>query len=140
MLDQTATRKGRPIWAQSTVAKITVAPVQKADFPVYLTGLGTVQGFNTVQVRTRVDGQIDKIAFTEPEAAAILSLRPHVLRDARLRGEISGSRVGKRILYERTELLRFLHQQRHVLDVLILEAMPPSTSACPEMWLGASAL
>jgi multidrug efflux system membrane fusion protein len=30
-----------------------------------LTGLGTVQGFNTVQVRTRVDGQIDKIAFTE---------------------------------------------------------------------------
>src|SRR5438552_12468211 len=30
-----------------------------------LTGLGTVQGFNTVQVRTRVDGQIDKIAFQE---------------------------------------------------------------------------
>ena len=45
--------------------RVTIAPVQKADFPVYLTGLGTVQGFNTVQVRTRVDGQIDKIAFTE---------------------------------------------------------------------------
>ncbi|WP_426425478.1 efflux RND transporter periplasmic adaptor subunit [Bradyrhizobium genosp. A] len=44
---------------------VSIAPVQKADFPVYLTGLGTVQGFNTVQVRTRVDGQIDKIAFTE---------------------------------------------------------------------------
>lgn len=44
---------------------VSVAPVQKVDFPVYLTGLGTVQGFNTVQVRTRVDGQIDKIAFTE---------------------------------------------------------------------------
>src|SRR4030081_728059 len=44
---------------------VTVAPVQKADFPVYLTGLGTVQGFNTVVVRTRVDGQIDKIAFNE---------------------------------------------------------------------------
>ncbi|MEA2863978.1 MAG: rane fusion protein multidrug efflux system [Bradyrhizobium sp.] len=44
---------------------VTVAPVQKADFPVYLTGLGTVQGFNTVVVRTRVDGQIDKIAFKE---------------------------------------------------------------------------
>src|ERR1700712_1953691 len=46
---------------------VTVAPVQKADFPVYLTGLGTVQGFNTVVVRTRVDGQIDKIAFTEDQ-------------------------------------------------------------------------
>jgi multidrug efflux system membrane fusion protein len=44
---------------------VTIAPVQKADFPVYLTGLGTVQGFNTVQVRTRVDGQILKIDFKE---------------------------------------------------------------------------
>jgi multidrug efflux system membrane fusion protein len=44
---------------------VSVVPVQKADFPVYLTGLGTVQGFNTVQIRTRVDGQIDKVAFTE---------------------------------------------------------------------------
>src|SRR6266849_2203784 len=44
---------------------VTIAPVDKADFPVYLTGLGTVQGFNTVQVRTRIDGQIDKIAFQE---------------------------------------------------------------------------
>jgi multidrug efflux system membrane fusion protein len=45
--------------------RVSIAPVAKADFPVYLTGLGTVQGFNTVLVRTRVDGQIDKIAFTE---------------------------------------------------------------------------
>src|SRR5664279_2471568 len=45
--------------------RVSIAPVLKADFPVYLTGLGTVQGFNTVVVRTRVDGQIDKIAFKE---------------------------------------------------------------------------
>src|SRR6266404_7138875 len=45
--------------------RVSIAPVEKADFPVYLTGLGTVQGFNTVVVRTRVDGQIDKIAFKE---------------------------------------------------------------------------
>jgi membrane fusion protein, multidrug efflux system len=45
--------------------RVTTAPVEKADFPVYLTGLGTVQGFNTVLVRSRVDGQIDKIAFKE---------------------------------------------------------------------------
>ncbi len=44
---------------------VTVAKVEKADFPVYLTGLGTVQGFNTVTVRTRVDGQINQIAFKE---------------------------------------------------------------------------
>src|SRR4030088_902199 len=45
--------------------RVTIAPVEKADFPVYLTGLGTVQGFNTVVVRTRVDGQIQQVAFKE---------------------------------------------------------------------------
>jgi multidrug efflux system membrane fusion protein len=44
---------------------VKTAAVEKADFPVYLTGLGTVQGFNTVLVRTRVDGQINSVAFKE---------------------------------------------------------------------------
>jgi multidrug efflux system membrane fusion protein len=58
--------------AQNTAASqrnagvpVTVAQVEKADFPVLLTGLGTVQGFNTVVVRTRVDGQIQQITFKE---------------------------------------------------------------------------
>ncbi len=50
---------------RSTAVPVSIAPVVKADFPVYLSGLGTVQGFNTVVVRTRVDGQVDKIAFKE---------------------------------------------------------------------------
>lgn len=44
---------------------VVVAQVSKADFPVNLYGLGTVQGYNTVTVRTRVDGQIDTINFKE---------------------------------------------------------------------------
>jgi membrane fusion protein, multidrug efflux system len=48
-----------------TPVPVKIAAVEKADFPVYLTGLGTVQGFNTVLVRTRVDGQINKIDFKE---------------------------------------------------------------------------
>src|SRR6202045_2214152 len=51
--------------AAPSAVRVSIAPVEKADFPVYLTGLGTVQGFNTVVVRTRVDGQINKIAFQE---------------------------------------------------------------------------
>jgi multidrug efflux system membrane fusion protein len=51
--------------ARNAAVPVTIAAVEKADFPVFLTGLGTVQGFNTVVVRTRVDGQIDKIAFKE---------------------------------------------------------------------------
>src|SRR5215470_3153228 len=51
--------------ARRPAIPVSVAQVQQADFPVYLTSLGTVQAFNTVVVRTRVDGQIDKIAFQE---------------------------------------------------------------------------
>jgi multidrug efflux system membrane fusion protein len=51
--------------ARRPAIPVSLAQVEKTDFPVYLTGLGTVQAFNTVVVRTRVDGQIDKIAFQE---------------------------------------------------------------------------
>jgi multidrug efflux system membrane fusion protein len=51
--------------ARRPAIPVSISPVEKIDFPVYLTGLGTVQAFNTVVVRTRVDGQIDKIAFQE---------------------------------------------------------------------------
>jgi len=51
--------------AARNAVRVGVAPVEKTNFPVYLTSLGTVQAFNTVVVRSRVDGQIDKIAFKE---------------------------------------------------------------------------
>jgi membrane fusion protein, multidrug efflux system len=46
-------------------APVRVATVEKKDFPIVLTGLGTVQATNTVTVRSRVDGQIEKVAFEE---------------------------------------------------------------------------
>jgi multidrug efflux system membrane fusion protein len=51
--------------AARSAVRVSIATAETADFPVYLTSLGTVQAFNTVLVRSRVDGQIDKIAFTE---------------------------------------------------------------------------
>src|SRR5438270_11871163 len=44
---------------------VTVATAERRDVPIYLTGLGTVQAFNTVTVKTRVDGELVKVAFTE---------------------------------------------------------------------------
>jgi multidrug efflux system membrane fusion protein len=46
-------------------APVHVATVERNDFPVVLNGLGTVQPTNTVTVRSRVDGQIEKVAFEE---------------------------------------------------------------------------
>ena len=44
---------------------VVAGVVEQKDVPLYLNGLGTVQAFNTVTVRPRVDGQVVKIAFTE---------------------------------------------------------------------------
>lgn len=61
-------------WMQASPAKkatgpspalVQVEPVAREDFPIYLTGLGLVQASNTVLVRSRVDGQVQSIGFTE---------------------------------------------------------------------------
>jgi multidrug efflux system membrane fusion protein len=44
---------------------VTVAEVRRADFPVYLTGLGVVEPYDTVTVSSRVDGEITKIDFKQ---------------------------------------------------------------------------
>src|SRR5215475_680185 len=44
---------------------VTVQTIQNSDFPVYLNGLGTVQPYNTVTVRSRVDGQVVKVGFRQ---------------------------------------------------------------------------
>jgi len=49
----------------SFVVPVVVATATKGDLPVFLNGLGNVTAFNTVTVRSRVDGQIVKINFTE---------------------------------------------------------------------------
>jgi membrane fusion protein, multidrug efflux system len=49
----------------SPAIPVSVATAERRDVPIYLTGLGTVQAFNTVTVKTRVDGELVKVAFTE---------------------------------------------------------------------------
>ena len=54
-----------PASAPSLAVPVSVATARRRDVPIYLTGLGTVQAFNTVTVKTRVDGELVKVAFTE---------------------------------------------------------------------------
>ncbi|HYT21127.1 MAG TPA: MdtA/MuxA family multidrug efflux RND transporter periplasmic adaptor subunit [Candidatus Polarisedimenticolia bacterium] len=62
-----ATGKGRAggFSAANMVVPVVVATAQRGDLPVYFNGLGTVTAFNTVTVRSRVDGQLVSVAFKE---------------------------------------------------------------------------
>lgn len=47
------------------VVPVVLAVVEARDVPIHLNGLGNVQGFNTVTIRSRVDGQLERVAFSE---------------------------------------------------------------------------
>src|SRR3979411_2529604 len=59
----------KPADAASGTASLAIAvdtaTANHSDVPIYLQGLGTVQAFYTVTVTARVDGELQKIAFTE---------------------------------------------------------------------------
>jgi multidrug efflux system membrane fusion protein len=44
---------------------VIIGKVAQKDFSIFLDGLGTVQAFNAVTVRSRVDGQLKKVGFKE---------------------------------------------------------------------------
>jgi membrane fusion protein, multidrug efflux system len=62
---------------------VTVAPVTRSDVPIVLRGLGTVQAYYAVQVRTQVDGVLVNIPVTEGQQVkkgdllAVIDPRPY---------------------------------------------------------------
>jgi multidrug efflux system membrane fusion protein len=62
---------------------VVVAAARTEDVPIYLSGIGTVQAYNTVNVQTQVDGQISQILFQEGQDVkagdklAIIDPRPY---------------------------------------------------------------
>lgn len=62
---------------------VVIGAVAQGDVPLYLSGLGTVQAFNTVSIKSRVDGQLIKILFKEGQdvktgdVLAVIDPRPY---------------------------------------------------------------
>jgi membrane fusion protein, multidrug efflux system len=51
--------------SESAAIPVVTATVAQEDIASYLLGIGTVQSAQTVTVKVRVDGQLEKVAFTE---------------------------------------------------------------------------
>jgi multidrug efflux system membrane fusion protein len=87
VLAATLLTAGLPALAQTAGPAVPVqtAPATKQDVPVLLRNIGTVQANQTVLVRSRVDGTLDKILFREGQdvkagdALAIIDPRPYHL-------------------------------------------------------------
>ncbi|WP_043748074.1 efflux RND transporter periplasmic adaptor subunit [Methylobacterium nodulans] len=62
--ERAATPPAREVKAPAPVP-VALARVERGPFPVVLGSLGTAQAYNTVQVRSRVDGEILRVAFKE---------------------------------------------------------------------------
>ena len=44
---------------------VTVATASRQDVPIYLTGIGTVQAYFTVDIHAKVDGELQEVLFAE---------------------------------------------------------------------------
>jgi multidrug efflux system membrane fusion protein len=93
---------------------VVVTTAQKGDLPVYLIGLGSVTAFNTVTVRSRVDGQIVKVNFTEGqfvhEGDALIEIdpRPYQVMLEQAQGQLAKDQAqlhDVQVDYERYQLL-----------------------------------
>ncbi|AMK76092.1 multidrug efflux system membrane fusion protein [Methylomonas methanica] len=53
---------------ENAPVSVAIALTRQGDLPIYLSGLGTVTPLHTVTVRSRVDGELIRVAFTEGQA------------------------------------------------------------------------
>ncbi len=87
--------------AQGRERRVPVAavPARKGDMPVYLNGLGSVIPYQTVLVRTRVDGQLMKVLFREGQIVragdvlAEIDPRPFQVQLVQAEGQLARDRA-----------------------------------------------
>jgi membrane fusion protein, multidrug efflux system len=108
------TKGGRGGPGGPMVVPVVVATAQRGDLPVYFNGLGTVTAFNTVTVRSRVDGQIVKINFTEGQmvhqgdSLVEIDPRPYQVQLEQAEGQLAKDQAQLRdvqVDYQRFQLL-----------------------------------
>ncbi len=100
--------------AANMVVPVVVATAQRGDLPVYFNGLGTVTAFNTVTVRSRVDGQLASVAFKEGQFVhegdllAQIDPRPFQVQFEQAQGQLAKDQAQRKdaeVNFERFKLL-----------------------------------
>lgn len=106
--------RGRGAGMGNFVVPVVVASAKQGDLPVYFNGLGTVTAFNTVTIRSRVDGQLLSVAFKEGqyvhEGDLLVQIdpRPFQVQLEQAEGQLAkdqAQRKDAQVNYERYKLL-----------------------------------
>lgn len=96
---------------------VVVATATKGDLPVFFNGLGNVTAFNTVTVRSRVDGQIVKINFTEGqyvkqgESLIEIDSRPFEVQLEQAEGQLAKDQAQRNDAQVNLERYKLLYQE-----------------------------
>jgi multidrug efflux system membrane fusion protein len=81
------------------------------DLPIALSGIGTVQPLSVVEVKVRVDGQLDKVAFTEGQevhAGELLAqIDPRPFEAQRAQAEAARAKDQAQLANARTDVERY---------------------------------
>jgi multidrug efflux system membrane fusion protein len=96
---------------------VVTASVSRGDMPVYLRGIGSVLAFNTVTVRSRVDGQLLNVGFKEGQSVkegdllAVIDPRPFEVMLEQAEGQLAHDKAAIADLQLNYERYKTLYQQ-----------------------------
>lgn len=89
---------------------VVTAEVTVRDMPIWLSGLGTVQASNTVTVRPRVSGSLDKVNFTEGQTVqagdVLAQIDPRPYRSTLEQAKAKKAQNEAQLLNARSDLAR----------------------------------
>ena len=90
---------------------VTAGTVQVADVPIFLNAIGTVQAFNMVTIKSRVDGQIVRVDFTEGQevkaGAPLLQIDPRSFQAALEQAQATKEKDEAQLVSAQSDLQRW---------------------------------
>lgn len=119
------TRPLQPAWAGKggqPLIPVRTVTAQIRDLPVHLKAIGTVTPLNTVNVKSRVSGQLLRVAFEEGQRVergqllAEIDPAPYRIRLSQVEGQLKQTAVQVETARRDLERIRDLHAQKLVTD------------------------